>query len=139
MVELRPANKELANFSLAYDGQRYIYVSGGWAEKLFGLRRSKDQDSVLKYDTVNDAWSSIQSLSQSRHSHSSLVLAQKLYVFGGFAGRGDVWQDSLEVLDLQVQNSAWKLIQHDDQFNTFECSIGSISDHEIIIIGGGQR
>ena len=119
VLDFRPANKELAGFSLAYDGQRYIYVTGGWAEKLFSLRSSKDQDSVLKYDTVNDAWSSIRSLSQSRYSHSSLVLAKKLYVFGGCAGRGNVWQNSLEVLDLQVQNSAWKLIQHDEQFYTF--------------------
>ena len=58
--------------------------------------------SVEKYDIKLDAWVKVASLNESRHSHSSCTLGDKLYTFGGENDdRSNLFSDTIEMLNLK--------------------------------------
>ena len=42
------------------------------------------------YDPQADTWTQLASMSNARRAHASAVVGGKLYVFGGFGGKGKV-------------------------------------------------
>jgi hypothetical protein len=78
-----------------------IFVFGGYGSRYkaqFG-----DQDSVFKYDTVADAWSTLAPMPQGSYFHSASVLDGLAYVVGaGHSGR--------EVLRFDPASGAWSTL-----------------------------
>ena len=77
--------------------------------------------SVFRFDLGNNQWEQARSMNEVRIRHSSCVLKNKLYVFGGYDDSGllqsldvlDVESSTLEVLDVEssLQSSfRWSLI-----------------------------
>ena len=66
--------------SLTTYRDQYIFVSGGWdPDYYYNHIRSLDF-----YDHATDEWKTGCNLKGTRHSHSSCILNDTLYVLGGF-------------------------------------------------------
>ena len=76
--------------SLAPMPARFIFLSGG----------CNDDDELIstveRYDPSTDTWEPLPDLNEARDSHSSCVLGNTLYVFGGYNDDDDL--DSIEKL-----------------------------------------
>ena len=65
------------NPSVVYDEKRYIYIIGG-GNSTIGFR------NIIKYDTVNDTFEKLGiSLLGGKASHFSLLIDNRVYIFGG--------------------------------------------------------
>ena len=81
-------------YSLACHAERStIYLTGGWNLSDGSLK------SVFAFDVARNTWRKAPCMNEARENHSSLVLAQKLYVI---CGRGiKKHLNSIEMLDLR--------------------------------------
>lgn len=71
----------LSSVQPIFDGERYVYIIGG--------NGSKDgtnfySDLIVKYDTINDTCELLnQKLIQAKYNHFSLLVDNRVYMFGG--------------------------------------------------------
>ena len=88
------------NFSLAVQNRRYVCISGGINDNL-----NQPLKKVTILDTVNHRETDLPDLNQERFCHSSIVLADSLFVFGGMINSSE-YSETIECLTLQ-SNKAW--------------------------------
>jgi hypothetical protein len=64
--------------SVIYDGERYIYLTGGETN-------NSKSDLIIKYDTVNDSFEVLdQKLISAKYYHYSVLVDNRVYMFGGY-------------------------------------------------------
>ena len=87
-----------------YDGEKYIYLIGGYG-KYNGTSGTKS-DLIIKYDTINDSFELLdQKLIGVKYNHFSELVDNRVYIFGGQDDR----KNNLDYFDLSYplpQNNA---------------------------------
>ena len=86
----------------------------------------------MKFDIRKNLWSEEPSLNKPRNSHSSCVLNDRLYVFGGYRSK---YLSSVEVFDI-VKRNTWSLIELPNIEPRAMAIFCPVSETQIIIIGG---
>ena len=76
---LTPLKRRSHGFAIAAHARCDIYLSGGGNEERYNFHR----DQVCKYSISENRWTSMPRMNQARSWHSSMVLANHLYVMGG--------------------------------------------------------
>lgn len=74
---------EYYNSSVIYDGERYIYLIGGYGT-YNGTSYSKS-DLIIKYDTINDSFELLDKklFDKGKMRHFSILADNRIYMFGG--------------------------------------------------------
>ena len=89
--------------SAIYDGDRYIYIIGGGNSSI-------GYNHIIKYDTMNDTFEMLGiSLLGGKANHFSLLIDNRVYIFGGNSNNGDTRPNQIDYFDLQytlAQNNA---------------------------------
>ena len=89
--------------SAIYDGDRYIYIIGGGNSSI-------GYNHIIKYDTMNDTFEMLGiSLLGGKANHFSLLIDNRVYIFGGNSNNGDTRPNQIDYFDLQyplTQNNA---------------------------------
>eukprot|EP00353_Schmidingerella_taraikaensis_P000614 CAMPEP_0185591468 /NCGR_PEP_ID=MMETSP0434-20130131/64646_1 /TAXON_ID=626734 ORGANISM="Favella taraikaensis, Strain Fe Narragansett Bay" /NCGR_SAMPLE_ID=MMETSP0434 /ASSEMBLY_ACC=CAM_ASM_000379 /LENGTH=180 /DNA_ID=CAMNT_0028216499 /DNA_START=26 /DNA_END=568 /DNA_ORIENTATION=+ len=96
-VELAPGNINRRSFALASWRDEQIIFTGGW--KPIAFDRGNTKKSVMVYDINSNTWKRRANMNKDRSNHSSCVLRDKAFVFGGSRG-GNYYSGFIEVLDL---------------------------------------
>lgn len=89
--------------SAIYDGERYVYIIGGGYTDI-------GYDNIIRYDTVNDTFEMLeQKLLSGKYACFSLLIDNRVYIFGGNSNSGDTRPNQIDYFDLQYplpQNNA---------------------------------
>mmetsp|Transcript_11287 Transcript_11287/g.15198 ORF Transcript_11287/g.15198 Transcript_11287/m.15198 type:complete len:192 (-) Transcript_11287:247-822(-) len=131
-IALKPGKNKRESFGLACWRKELIVVSGGFKSLAMGM--GAHLSSVLAYNILADSWESKPDLNRSRCWHSSCILADKVYVFGG-DNKGTA-RDSIELLDLISSTSRWQIAASSLTTPRERVAVGTINDREIAILGG---
>ena len=98
------------------------------------------------FDLGTDSWSkALPSLNLGRFNHSSCALGSKVFVVGGETVDADgalceqVIHDSVEVLDIEAEGSAWQVIRSHKLAPRVQPAVSAISADEVVIMGGSMR
>ena len=87
-----------------YDGERYIYLIGGYGN--YNGNSSKISDLIIKYDTVNDSFEVLDNkLLGVKYYHFTVLVDNRVYIFGGQDDR----KNNLDYFDISYplpQNNA---------------------------------
>ena len=92
-VELPSLHQSIYWFSVTVHSRRRIYITGGNSFERVTINR------VFFFDILSNGWNEAPKLNKGRYRHSSIVLADKIYVVGGI----EVFRmlsRSIEMLDL---------------------------------------
>ncbi len=93
-----PAPRMFHSACVAPDGK--IYVIGGIDVT------NQAYKTVFIYDPVNNTWTNGYNIHQNRHSHTSVVVGNKIYVIGGTPDFSS-GMNSVEVFDLNNPSQGW--------------------------------
>lgn len=90
--------------SVIYDNERYIYLIGGIGT--YNGTIDTKSDLIIKYDTINDTFELLeQKLIGAKYKHFSVLVDNRVYIFGGL----DTRPKQIDYFDLQYplqQNNA---------------------------------
>ena len=116
-----------SDFSLAAHGVQAIYITGG-------IRFGKPVNSVYRYGIKGDAWQEVKPMVQKRFQHSSCVLKDVLFAFGGLID-GNKSTPTIESVDLKTDED-WNLVSI-PQFNRrIQAVLCKVNDSQIVVFGG---
>ena len=97
---------------------------------------------VEKYDIINDSWTSLSELKESRSWPSCLEYKNKyIFVFGGLSHKNDANEDNIliEKLDISNTNNKWEQLNFNYNNNIklpFFFGLVHINDNSFLLMGG---
>jgi len=97
---------------------------------------------VEKYDIINDSWTSLSELKESRSWPSCLEYKNKyIFVFGGLSHKNDANEDNILIEKLDISNSNNKWEQLNFNYNNkiklpFFFGLVHINDNSFLLMGG---
>ena len=119
----------------AYHGMlgmgNYIFMISGMNSK-----------KVEKYDIINESWTSLSELNESRSWPSCLEYKNKyIFVFGGLSHKSDANEDNIliEKLDISTINNKWEQLNFNYNNNIklpFYFGLVHINDNSFLLMGG---
>ena len=106
-----------------------IYITGGFNEIDGTL------DYTYIYDPETDDWEPGPPLNYERAQHMSVVIGDKIFVFGGWAD-GPVTVNATEMLDLSQQNPQWQILTGSELDPHRNAGAATVFRNEIYMMGG---
>lgn len=88
------ATRNFERASTVYDGERYIYIIGGYN----GSNTTIKYDTIIRYDIINDIFELLeQKLISANYQQYSFLIDNRIYTFGGYGDRSN----QIDYFDLQ--------------------------------------
>jgi len=128
-LSIRQAMNENRNAHAITMCKGAVYVLGGFSGK-------QRLNSVERYSVRDDKWTQVAPMKDKRHYLSACTLGDEvIYAFGGFFGSTEQEiNDSIETYE--VDKNVWTMLPVRMKNPLWACSALSISQNEIILIGG---
>ena len=117
----------------------FIYRTGGMAARNAADEKENlhSLDLVQRFNPHSRQWENLPSLPATRSSHDAVIVADKLYLFGGWQLTGStkeaIWPTNALVLDLQNPSGGWK--EFPQPFQRRALAVATVGSR-IYIIGG---
>ena len=105
-----------------------IYVTGGYD------MNDNSLDVTYIYDPDTDTWTTGPSLNYARSQHASVVIGDKIFVFGGWASGALV--NAAEMLDLSETNPQWQILAGSELTPARSAPSAAVFRNEIYMFGG---
>ena len=115
-------------FELANHRNNTIYLSGGWGTTGY-------TNAVVAYELADESTKTIQALNVPRSAHTSCILADKLFVFGGIDS-SIAHIGLIEVLDITNLAKGWELIKEPPIPGGLRPLMTAINETELLMVGG---
>ena len=119
-------------FSVGVGARRYLYLSGGYSDVEI-LREAHE------YDIVTNRWSRLPNLLKARECHSSVVIADTLYIMGGIMENGGISHgfDDIECIKPRIE-MAWRFFLRIHKAIVILRNAFAISSSEVCLVGGAN-
>ncbi len=117
----------------------FIYRTGGMAARNTAEEKEDlhSLDLVQRFNPHSRQWENLPSLPAIRSSHDAVIVADELYLLGGWQLTGStkeaIWPTNALVLDLQNPSGGWK--EFPQPFQRRALAVAAVGSH-IYVIGG---
>lgn len=132
-----PGGPGVQGMNLTTDG-KYVYRAGGMAprNKPGDLPDNHSIVDVARFDPEKGAWEALPPMPAGRSSHDAVVVGNHLAVLGGWTmegNKGQLWAETLLLMDLSAQKLAWKSVKQPFQRR----ALMAAAHHDKVYLVGG--